>query len=395
MARTPTLAVSAILASGVCLLCAAAPGARAISASDAVARSCAVAADGERARGVVARRWTAPAEGQLSARLTGGAASDWDLAIFRRGAERASAASTSFTSDELATAWASSGETLIVQACRLEGRDASAALELDFVAGERPAPPAEPTSLASVAISGAADLARLEGLGIDVTHDVTPDSATVVLHSDAQRALLASSGFASRTLVADLGAENAADRRAERRLARRAGRSALPSGRNNYRVYTNYTTELKGLADDNPDLVRSIELGESVDGRPIEGVEIANRVNRSDGRPVFVNVGIHHAREWPSGEFPIEFAIDLVDSFNGGDPRVTSLLRRVRVVIVPVVNPDGFIVSRDTAAGEFRRKNCRPTLGDAAIPCEARSTFSGVDLNRNYGAYWGGAGSSS
>ena len=136
-------------------------------------------------------------------------------------------------------------------------------------------------------------------------------------------------------------------------------------------------------------------IGQSVDGRPIEGVEIAHRVNRSDGRPVFVNVGIHHAREWPSGEFPLEFAIDLVDSYNADSPRITALLRRVRVVTVPVVNPDGFIVSRDTAAGEFRRKNCRPTLGDAALPCEARSTFSGVDLNRNYGAYWGGAGSSS
>ena len=124
--------------------------------------------------------------------------------------------------------------------------------------------------------------------------------------------------------------------------------------------------------------MRSIVLGHSVDGRPIEGVEIATGVNRTnDGRAVYLNMGVHHAREWPSGEYPMEFAIDLVNGFNAADPRITSLLRRVRVVIVPVVNPDGFIVSRDTVAGEFRRKNCRPTLGDAAVPCEARSVASG------------------
>ena len=157
-----------------------------------------------------------------------------------------------------------------------------------------------------------------------------PTAATVVLHSDAQRTLLASSRFR----LADAGrrprGRDAADRRAERRLARVAGRSALPSGRNTYRRYANYTTELKALADDNPDLVRSIELGRSVDGRPIEGVEIADgRQPHRDGRPVYLNFGIHHAREWPSGEFPMEFAHrPRRGASTAATPRVTSLLGR-------------------------------------------------------------------
>jgi hypothetical protein len=88
------------------------------------------------------------------------------------------------------------------------------------------------------------------------------------------------------------------------------------------------------------------------------------------------------------------------------------MLERVRVVIVPVVNPDGFIASRSfgtspaddsfeasipqiaTGSGAYRRKNCRGfTPEEQAIPCAART--SGVDLNRNFGAYWGGPGSSS
>jgi hypothetical protein len=127
---------------------------------------------------------------------------------------------------------------------------------------------------------------------------------------------------------------------------------------------------------------------------------------------VFAVMGLHHAREWPSGEMPMEFALDLADGY-GKDARITSLLDRVRVVALPVINPDGFNVSRtsgetpfdddpnatlplivaDSAA--YKRKNCRPAAGSESTPCITRPAFQGVDLNRNYGAYWGGVGSSS
>ncbi len=64
----------------------------------------------------------------------------------------------------------------------------------------------------------------------------------------------------------------------------------------------------------------------SLENRPIQGIEIAADVNATDdGRPVYVNMGAHHAREWPSGEFPMEFAIDLVENYDT-DPRITALL---------------------------------------------------------------------
>ena len=121
-------------------------------------------------------------------------------------------------------------------------------------------------------------------------------------------------------------------------------------------------------------------IGTTFEGRPIEGVEIAAGVNREhDGRPVYLNMGVHHAREWPSGELPMEFALDLVAGY-GSDARITSLLRRVRVFVFPVINVDGFLASRshgtspadDNAdatlglsindAAAYKRKNCRPTV---------------------------------
>ncbi len=272
------------------------------------------------------------------------------------------------------------------------------------VPAEEPPSP-DRVSLESVRISGAEDVQRLERLGFDVTHDVGQTDVTVALHSDAERSRLDAAGFSARTLVADLQERSAADRAAEEGIAIP---TALPSGRSTYRVYEDYLNEMDQLADDNPGIVRKLTIGQSFEGRDIIGLEIASEVNREDdGRPAYVQLGLHHAREWPSGEFPMEFAIDLVNGYNASDAEITALLDGVRVFIVPVVNPDGYIASRGSApsAGgapvivggfnEFRRKNCRPLPdgSDAALPCSLRPN-SGVDLNRNYGYYWGGPGSS-
>ena len=270
----------------------------------------------------------------------------------------------------------------------------------------------ERISLESVAISGPEDVARLEGLGLDVTHDVSSGAATVAVYSDAERALLGANGFSAETLVADLVAADEADRKAESRGVALRGGGSLPSGRTAYREYVDYTTEMKDLAEAHPTIAREITIGTTFEGRPIQGLEIAGDVNATgDGRPAYLNFGAHHAREWPSAELPMEFAIDLVEGY-GSNTRITNLLDEVRVFIVPVVNVDGFMASRgygyvasdNTANGgladaiadrnAYKRKNCRPTgPGDSLLPCNLRVN-SGVDLNRNYGAYWGGPGSS-
>jgi len=275
--------------------------------------------------------------------------------------------------------------------------------------GDEPVSPGR-VSLESVRISGPEDVQRLERLGFDVTHDVSETDVTVAMHADADRRRLDALGFSSETLVPDLQAKNDAERVEE---ARAAIPTALPSGRSTYRVYEDYLNDMDALAAANPSLVRKFTIGQSLEGRPIVGIEIADEVHRQDdGRPAYVQMGLHHVREWPSGEFPMEFAIDLVNGFNSADSDITPILENVRVFVIPVVNPDGFLVSRGAAlsgtgggglegigilagAGEYKRKNCRPTSpGQESVPCAQRPANSGVDLNRNYGYYWGGPGSS-
>ena len=240
------------------------------------------------------------------------------------------------------------------------------------------------SSLVAVPVTGPLTVPTLERLGFDVTHDVSPQRVVVALHDDADRAALAAAGYASREVVADLEAEHRRAREADLARAAAAPRSGLPSGRETYRVLDEYLAELDALATGHPGLVRRVDLPRrSVQGRPLAAVEIAGDVNRDDdGRPVYIVTGLHHAREWPSGEVSMEFARDLAQGY-GGDPRITSLLDRVRVVVLPVANPDGFVMSRGTV----------PAVGGGADPLQRKNAHE-VDLNRNYAAFWGGNGAS-
>jgi hypothetical protein len=185
------------------------------------------------------------------------------------------------------------------------------------------------------------------------------------------------------------------------------------------------------MAQENPGFVRLFTLpGRTWEGREILGVEIAERVTETgDGRPAYIQVGTHHAREWPAAEATVEFGLELVQGYKDGDPRLAEIVRNARTFIIPVLNADGFDAtiqaeglapggsyadpldpggpSGTTSAGTgaYKRKNCRPAdpsrpvlIGEClaqTFPADANARDRGVDLNRNYGVEWGGPGTSS
>ncbi len=170
--------------------------------------------------------------------------------------------------------------------------------------------------------------------------------------------------------------------------------SALPTGRVTYRTLSETNNEIERIATAYPSIVKRFELSHrSLLGQRMWALEISHDVNTSSGKPVFLMTGLHHAREWPTVELTMEFVWDVLKN-DRVDPQITALLDSVRFIVVPIVNPDGYDMSR-SLINEQKRKNCRVELGKVPTWAECAApvnTNAGVDLNRNYGAFWGGGG---
>lgn len=407
MARPRALAASLVLLA----LVPATAGAATVSA-ERVSR--AVCAPG--VPGATTTRLT-PAETGVATVRVAAARGDWDLLVRDAAAGRRVAEVASSSGDEWTYALVTAGRPLLVTACRRPGASADAEVTLRTWATDLGADDRTTATLVRVGVEDEIAHRRLEATGLDVTHnhDHEEGHADVVLYGPGDRLALLRAGFADvTTLIPDLRAHDDAVLRADRRRAATAGRSLLPSGRTTYRDLAAYDNDLKKIVTDHPQIARAVSIGTTLEGRSIDGVELAADPDaKDDGRPTFLVLGVHHAREWPSGEMPMEFAIDVAKRHAAGDARTTDLLQRVRILVVPVVNRDGFLVSStagglgpvdDTAAplplsltdaAAYKRKNCRATVAQAqTTPCLTRPALQGVDLNRNYGMFFGGVGSS-
>src|SRR5829696_321615 len=374
-----------------------------VTARDAVARPChRELASSHAGRDVV--RAKAPARGLISVRLR--SRGDWDLGVFgKRG--RLVAGSASFGGNELASGFVRRGERLTVQACRFRGNARSARLSIRFTR----IPKRKPTRISVVDVFAPkqADRQRLHGLGLDLTEHADARSVEVLLHGRGDAAAVRRAGFRYTVRIADLAARTRRNYHRDVLHARASVRSGLPSGRVGYRRLPDYDLELKRLAMQYPSLARTVTLGHrSVLGRDVNGIEISTGAqNTADGKPIFLIMGLHHAREWPSSEHTIEFAYDLLRNY-GRDARTTELVHRTRTIVVPVVNPDGFNISREAALlGDFslfdyemKRKNCgvseKTPKKYTSGTCDDNKAgrLRGTDPNRNYGGLWGGSGAS-
>ncbi|MFW6869425.1 M14 family metallopeptidase [Nocardioides sp. CPCC 206347] len=377
-----------------------------VTAATAVARSChAKYVDG--AAGTQTVTATAPVTGLVRARLSGGG--DWDLGVFDFSSGRTVAGSAGFTSNELAEGFVKKGQKLRVQACRFRGSASSADLSIDFVAIAEHS--IGKVKIVDVNTPTRKLKQRLQGLDLDLTEHGDSNSVEVVLHGTADERKLREAGFTFSVRIADLESRSKSNATADSKFAAANPKTQLPSGSNAYRHLADYNLELKQLAIRYPGLVKELTLNhQSVEGRDIHGIEITQNPNARDGKPIFLQMGVHHAREWPSSEHVIEFAYDLLTNY-GRSSRTTDLVNTTRTIVVPIVNVDGFNLSREARhAGfsasfglfdyEMKRKNCRISSSTpaqyASGTCgdNAAGRLRGTDPNRNYGGLWGGSGAS-
>ena len=192
-------------------------------------------------------------------------------------------------------------------------------------------------------------------LGIDVW-EVKPDHL-ILRGTEAQLDRLSSMGY----LVEQL-----------EDVARHLSTFARAEAAEQYHSAASLEEELRQLAEARPDIAELMEIGRSIEGRPILALRIGDR---RGGVPKLLFMGCHHAREWIAVEVPFLLAKELVE--RADEAPIAGWLTSGEVWVAPMVNPDGHEHSR--AEERLWRKNRRRN-DDGSF---------GVDPNRNYGYMWG------
>ena len=158
----------------------------------------------------------------------------------------------------MASGFAATGNSLIVQACRRSGSSSTAQLSVQSF-------PIDTTgnvkaSLVRVQTANLDRKNQLSGLGLDLSEHGGPGFVEAVLYgagrrpeADRQQLRLHDPGPGPERA----GAPGPA---ADARFAAANARSDLPSGRTTYRRLFDYSEDMKALVRDNPGLVRPITL---------------------------------------------------------------------------------------------------------------------------------------
>lgn len=165
--------------------------------------------------------------------------------------------------------------------------------------------------------------------------------------------------------------------------------SVLQAG--GYEVYKPYDgedgieAEVRALAAAHPNHVRLIEIGRTLEDRPILALRVTGNIaDIEEGeRPATWFNALQHAREWIAIEVNRRLARHFIEGY-GEDAEITAILDGAEMWFVVCANPDGY-QQTFREGGRMWRKNMRDNDGDG----EFNPSVDGVDPNRNFPGHWG------
>jgi carboxypeptidase D len=193
------------------------------------------------------------------------------------------------------------------------------------------------------------DLKLLSELGIDI--DAVFYGWARVYLIDEERRKLELLGFHVTVLP-----DNAKAMAAEARKRARAGAVEIPP--TSYHTYETLTTDLHTIGFANPNLVRVMSIGQSVQGRDLWNVKITDNPGAEEDEPEVGFIAAMHGDEVVGKEMCFSLIQYLTENY-GVDPRVTDLVDNTEIWIMPSMNPDGTAMAQ-------------------------RYNAHGVDLNRDF-----------
>ena len=127
-----------------------------------------------------------------------------------------------------------------------------------------------------------------------------------------------------------------------------------------------YIAMMNSFALNYPSLCTIVNIGTSIQGRPLLFAKISHNVNTREPEPQFMYSSSMHGNELTGYVLMLRLINYLLTNY-GTDPKVTNLLNSTEIWINPLANPDG------TYRG-----------GDSTVSGSWRYNSASVDLNRNY-----------
>ncbi|MCF7921865.1 MAG: immune inhibitor A [Candidatus Marinimicrobia bacterium] len=219
-------------------------------------------------------------------------------------------------------------------------------------------------------------LFELQEIGVDPEAlEIRPGVYVDAIVNQNEKLAIESLGFATENLVLDLSSHYAS------RLSQGTFRELGYGSMGGYLTFDEIIASMDSLHATYPEIVSAKQsVGMSYEGRNIWAFKISDNPNAPDGDPEVLYNSLTHAREPAAMMTLMHFAWSLAENYNL-DPTMTFLVNERELWFIPVVNPDGYVFNQLTHpdGGGMHRKNRRP--GCTSSP--------GVDLNRNWGYFWG------
>jgi hypothetical protein len=119
-----------------------------------------------------------------------------------------------------------------------------------------------------------------------------------------------------------------------------------------YRTNDRIGFEFDSLQTAYPSIIKRIQVGTSVQGRPLWAVKISDNVNDDEDEPEFKYTSTMHGDEVVGMELCMELVYDIIEGYYAENDTMKYIVDETELFILPLHNPDGMAnVSRYNANG--------------------------------------------